>query len=836
MNLLMIAPLHDNKGNVKYHIGAQIDASGLVRGGKGLDAFERYLTNEQAKKTGNSRGRPSKSRQHESQESISNKDAKKKALNKLGELSDMFDLEESAVVAQRSRSDSRGGRSEDEESTSSVKARRRFAESSDSETDEDGESAKEKAAWSLAQTGSSGKLPGVYQSYLLMRPSPSMKIIFTSPGLKKMGNLVQSPFMSHVTAPLKTLKGMKESFVSGNPVTAKVLFSAEPSQPSDGKAIERGQSHDLDEAPARSGKACWISATPLLGADDQVGVWMVVFVDQRSLSSAMSPTHSNSKSRRTPSRRENNDQADSRPKTPTPTSRAARPNHIAMPERLNSQQNSPQVNVANKTSTRKSSMMPERTESGRIMVRKDEPLYRQQQCEQQIQEEQEQKEHVSTSLSTPRPRQESVDEADEFVRKYEPRDVPPRSDRIHIQPDPEDEEPEAEEDAFTLPAGTDNGEPTLPKATEDDESLPADAKEDEFTLPTGTTNGQGMQPDSTLEPKKEADLLAEKDTDAPASTEPLQQSEDQPMGLGQPQENIEAVADRAIEEEHTSTHPQDQAISTAVEPTTVAGKELFAAVEPTTTPPGEQAVTVPPEEHGSALSDMSAVKLGESAASPVPEPLMSPSLQMPKDPEADAEPVGHAFSPHTESAAHSESVTHTDSAARTESATPTKLATPTKPVTPTEPTPDAQTTEADEDAEEGEYEPVHPITDEEDEGDHETKDITGRHGSTHPVTVTSEPNTPNHEEIPVEGSDKEQSNGHLQRQATVRHTPMDYLRHPGSRPTSAHQQSVAVGGAGMTGMATGTSIADLKGLRQSDGIGLGHDDDVDCVRTPFSID
>jgi PAS domain S-box-containing protein len=43
INLLMIAPLHDDKGNVKYNIGAQVDVSGLIAGGRTLDGFQRYL-------------------------------------------------------------------------------------------------------------------------------------------------------------------------------------------------------------------------------------------------------------------------------------------------------------------------------------------------------------------------------------------------------------------------------------------------------------------------------------------------------------------------------------------------------------------------------------------------------------------------------------------------------------------------------------------------------------------------------------------------------------------------------------------------------------------------
>jgi PAS domain S-box-containing protein len=91
VNLLMIAPLHDNKGRLKYQIGAQVDVSGLVEKGRGLDTFARYLTTRN-----NDRGR----------RSIEGDERKQNALNKLRELSEMFDLEESTVVQTHSRANS----------------------------------------------------------------------------------------------------------------------------------------------------------------------------------------------------------------------------------------------------------------------------------------------------------------------------------------------------------------------------------------------------------------------------------------------------------------------------------------------------------------------------------------------------------------------------------------------------------------------------------------------------------------------------------------------------------------------------------------------------------
>jgi len=46
VNLLLIAPLHDTDGKVRYFLGAQIDINGLVEDGRGMDSFAALLTKE----------------------------------------------------------------------------------------------------------------------------------------------------------------------------------------------------------------------------------------------------------------------------------------------------------------------------------------------------------------------------------------------------------------------------------------------------------------------------------------------------------------------------------------------------------------------------------------------------------------------------------------------------------------------------------------------------------------------------------------------------------------------------------------------------------------------
>lgn len=49
MNLLMMAPLLDSRGNLRYFIGAQVDVSGLVKDSTDLDAFQRMLDQEEGR-------------------------------------------------------------------------------------------------------------------------------------------------------------------------------------------------------------------------------------------------------------------------------------------------------------------------------------------------------------------------------------------------------------------------------------------------------------------------------------------------------------------------------------------------------------------------------------------------------------------------------------------------------------------------------------------------------------------------------------------------------------------------------------------------------------------
>ncbi|KAH0843299.1 non-specific serine/threonine protein kinase [Fonsecaea pedrosoi] len=274
INLLMIAPLHDDKGNVKYHIGAQVDVTGMVERGKGFEGLKRYLTTREMER-----------REREACDNGIGNDnqglQKSKALAKLRDLSEMFDLEESVVVRSNGRSTSTSREDDERSVASSRKVPRRVFDDADATSDGGSEESAEDAdkAWELGQSGRSGlsgKLPGVYDSYILVRPAPSLRIVFVSSVLRRrVGNIIQHPFLSHVAAPTNTLKGLKESFSVGVPVSAKINLLLEAGNQPHGTATRSGGR--LQDAG--QGRVCWISATPLLGGDDKVGVWMIVVVE-----------------------------------------------------------------------------------------------------------------------------------------------------------------------------------------------------------------------------------------------------------------------------------------------------------------------------------------------------------------------------------------------------------------------------------------------------------------------------------------------------------------------------------------------------------------------------
>ncbi|KAI1759931.1 hypothetical protein GGR53DRAFT_114445 [Hypoxylon sp. FL1150] len=228
INLLMIAPLFDSRGVIRYHIGAQVDVSGLVKECTGLDSLKRLveqkdgiIDQENGKESGTDKG----------------------SKNELYELAEMFNPEELNTIRQ-SASDMHHTH---QKHTGSI------------ETESISCGPKQRDANPVANTTSFGgnPLPSIYKHYLLVRPHPHLRILFASPSMRVPG-ILQSSFMLRIGGPKDTHEPIIQKFAEGHVFTEKVRW------------ITKTDSH---------GKGRYIHCTPLLGADRAVGVWMVVLVD-----------------------------------------------------------------------------------------------------------------------------------------------------------------------------------------------------------------------------------------------------------------------------------------------------------------------------------------------------------------------------------------------------------------------------------------------------------------------------------------------------------------------------------------------------------------------------
>lgn len=79
--------------------------------------------------------------------------------------------------------------------------------------------------------------------------------------------------MDRIGGPQAIRDGVLDSLSHNNPVTAKISWLSVPTDPSHRSSIE--------------GKPRWIHCTPLLGSDEKVGVWMIVMVEQETVTGSL---------------------------------------------------------------------------------------------------------------------------------------------------------------------------------------------------------------------------------------------------------------------------------------------------------------------------------------------------------------------------------------------------------------------------------------------------------------------------------------------------------------------------------------------------------------------
>ncbi|KAH9868457.1 hypothetical protein J1614_007529 [Plenodomus biglobosus] len=236
MNLLMTAPLLDSRGNLRYFIGAQIDVSGLVKDGTDLDAFQRMLAQQE------------------------DNDDQGMQKDEFQELSEMFNHVELDTVRKFGGSMHREQLEEGDVPNAQHKPRLLIQDQSTYDV-----SKAEKPP-----PKPDGRLSGPYKHYLIVRPAPSLRILFTSPSLRVPG-ILQSRFLDRIGGNTRVRESLSSALADGSRgVTAKVRWLPH--------AVA-----DL-ENNYEEGRPRWIHCTPLLGSSGAVGVWMVVLVDEKDQS------------------------------------------------------------------------------------------------------------------------------------------------------------------------------------------------------------------------------------------------------------------------------------------------------------------------------------------------------------------------------------------------------------------------------------------------------------------------------------------------------------------------------------------------------------------------
>ncbi|KAF2209663.1 hypothetical protein CERZMDRAFT_69800 [Cercospora zeae-maydis SCOH1-5] len=243
MNLLMTAPLMDSRGKIRYFIGAQVDVSGLIKDCSEMEGLVHLLERERAEREGQELADEHK--------------------DEFQELSEMFNGAELDTVRKY------GGRMHkeyvDDSDRESVHRPRLLLKDPSNEAVEKQRSMSNDSA-SAFKERLNGRLEGVYQNYLLIRPAPSLRILFTSPSLRVPG-ILQSPFLNRIGGSSRVRTDLAAALAEGRGVTAKIRWLTRP-----------------DEAGEGEGRPRWIHCTPLLGHSGAVGVWMVVLVDEEGSS------------------------------------------------------------------------------------------------------------------------------------------------------------------------------------------------------------------------------------------------------------------------------------------------------------------------------------------------------------------------------------------------------------------------------------------------------------------------------------------------------------------------------------------------------------------------
>ncbi|MCJ1358057.1 MAG: hypothetical protein MMC33_008055 [Icmadophila ericetorum] len=236
LNLLMHAPLYDHFGKIRYFMGAQVDVSGVMEQSPELESLQRLL---QKLDQDHSKKPQSKTDGH-----------KEEGKSNFQELVEMLDMQELKVVRKwEDRILQEQGEDPNGTKVTSSPPRRPGMVLRDHSTD----------LLKGVQSNSRGKGLGLgmYNYYLLVRPYPSLNILFASPSLSSPG-MVHTPIMNKIGGNAQIREELTQALAEGREVTAKVRW-----------LVGNGE----------EGQNRWIYFTPLIGSKGQIGVWVAILED-----------------------------------------------------------------------------------------------------------------------------------------------------------------------------------------------------------------------------------------------------------------------------------------------------------------------------------------------------------------------------------------------------------------------------------------------------------------------------------------------------------------------------------------------------------------------------
>ncbi|KAJ5780798.1 PAS-associated C-terminal [Penicillium paradoxum] len=228
MNLLQIAPLCDSRGRIRYFIGAQIDVSGLAMEGAQMESLQKMQT----LKT----------------DADAYSQLKKEPKSEFQELGELLSPRELQNVRQH-------GGSLFQPTINENPHHRLFLQ--DSDTESEVHVPLQGYPSPASDPASNLSLSGVYKNYLLVRPYPHLRILFTSPSLQIPG-ILQSSFLNRIGETGAKRDDIINAMKAGRSVTARIRW------------LTKYNDH---------GRNRWVHCTPLLANNGKVGVWMVIVVD-----------------------------------------------------------------------------------------------------------------------------------------------------------------------------------------------------------------------------------------------------------------------------------------------------------------------------------------------------------------------------------------------------------------------------------------------------------------------------------------------------------------------------------------------------------------------------